>query len=106
MRSHEEAAAALRARTAAAKAEAVACRQKHKHEVALLSARLAQLRARLGVLGTDTAQLVQRRDALLSEQRALHEELNPPEEPTAAGAGSVDPSRMRKADLLALQPYP
>ena len=33
-------------------------------QVALLSAQLAQLRARLGVLGSDTAQLVQRRDAL------------------------------------------
>ena len=73
MRSHEETAAALRASTAAAKAEGVACRQKHKHEVALLGAQLAQLRARLGVLGADSAQLVQRRDALLSEQRALHE---------------------------------
>ena len=41
--------------------------------------------------------------ALQSEQRALHEELNPPEEPAAASAGSVDPSRLRKSDLLALQ---
>eukprot|EP00964_Phaeocystis_antarctica_P098266 scaffold64307_cov69-Phaeocystis_antarctica.AAC.2 len=103
MKNHAEVAASLRARTAAAKAEAVACRQKHKHEVALLAAQLEQLRARLGVLGTDKAQLVQRRDALQSEQRALHEELNPPEEAAAATAGSVDPARLRKSDLLALQ---